>query len=458
VALKSLAFGHKMDETLKKVLKKITPTEEEYKIEKKIVELFSKKIKKFNVNPLLVGSLAKGTDLRGDKDIDIFVIFPKEVDREQLEKKGLEIGTKIFKDLKIRYEIDYAEHPYVKGNYKGYDIEIVPCYYDTKLEMKSSVDRTPFHTKYVRKKIRENKKLIDEIRLLKQFMKSQNVYGAEAKVEGFSGYLTEILVIHYGSFLDVLKAASNWHFSEIIDLESQWDDNESLKYFFTNASLIVIDPVDKDRNISAAVSRQKLAEFIIAAKEFLKNPDEEFFFKREERVPDKKEIIKRIQKRGTKIIAISFEHKKINENTLYSQLKKTVASVQDHIEEFDFKILKSGYWTNEKNLSVLLYEFEVWSLPKIKHHVGPPIDIEPENQEKFLEKYREDIPYIKDDHWVVDTGRECKKIEDVLPIVLKERKGFGKDLKEVKKIYYVEGVNILRINGKEFLKFLGRFL
>jgi tRNA nucleotidyltransferase (CCA-adding enzyme) len=53
-------------------------------------------------------------------------------------------------------------------------------------------------------------------------MKGTGVYGAEAKVEGFSGYLTELLVINYGSFPKALEAvfifsiSYNGYFSIII--------------------------------------------------------------------------------------------------------------------------------------------------------------------------------------------------------------------------------------------------
>jgi len=110
----------------------------------------------------------------------------------------------------------------VKGSYGGYDVEIVPCFKGG--EMRSSVDRTPLHLAYVNKKLAKSPKLSDEIRLLKQFMKGANVYGAEAKFEGFSGYLTEVLAIHYKSFTSVLQAASKWSGVAALDPEGQWED------------------------------------------------------------------------------------------------------------------------------------------------------------------------------------------------------------------------------------------
>ncbi len=443
-----------MKELLKEILREITPTEEEHEKEKKIIEKIKKKLEKKGVKPILVGSLAKKTDLKADKDIDIFIMFHKDVSREELKDKGLKIGKELFNELKAKYEIDYAEHPYVKGFYKGYNVDIVPCYEVKKL--KSAVDRTPYHTRYVKRKIRENKNFGNEIRLLKQFMKGIGVYGAEAKVQGFSGYLTELLVINYGSFENTLKAATEWKFNQILDLENLWADKEPLKHFFPDASLIVIDPTDENRNAAAAVSRQRLAEFIVSADEFLKSPNREFFFVTKAKIPSRMEFSQRIEQRGTKLISISFKHPRINPNTLYSQLRKTNVAIEKSIGDFDFRVLKSDIWTDEENLSVILFDFEVWELPRIKHHLGPPIDKDPRDQESFIEKYKAFRPYIKNGSWVVDTEREFKKIEELLPKLIEERKGFGKNLRGVKEIEIIK--DILKIDNKSFLRFMDGFL
>jgi len=356
---------------LKSVLKKIKPTPEEQKLKHDTVDEITDKIKKFDVNPILVGSLAKNTNLRKDDDIDLFIGFQPEVERKELEERGLEIGKKVFEDVGADYEIDYAEHPYVKGIYKGQVIEIVPCYQIAKIKVMSAVDRTPYHTSYVRKKIRADEKLGDEIRLLKQFMKGIEVYGAEAKVEGFSGYLSELLVIRYGSFKGVLEAASGWKFREVIDVEGCWAEDgkakgELIRNFFPGSPLIVADPVDKHRNVAAAVFKQKMAEFMVGARQFLKNPDEKYFFPQEEPLPVREEIKERLVSRGSKLIAISISHPEINANTLYTQLRKTRDAISRSIKHEGFQILKQGFWTNERNLSAIVYEFAVWHLPNVK--------------------------------------------------------------------------------------------
>jgi len=444
-----------MDEILAEVLRRITPSPKE-----RARELdFAKKVVDFlgglDVNAILVGSLARGTDLSGDKDIDIFILFSEGTSREMLEKEGLRLGKKVFNEFNGEFEIDYAEHPYVKGRIENFEVEIVPCFMGSAI--KSSVDRTPFHNRYVKRKIRSDKNLSGEIRLLKQFMKGVGVYGAEAKVQGFSGYLTEVLVIHYGSFKKVFDTVSTWSFKEIIDTENLWDDEESLKYFFTDANIIVVDPVDQDRNVAAAVSKQTLAKFIVKSKEFLKKPSIEFFFPKKVEAKSVSELKKKVSSRGTRIVAFNFSHEKINENTLYSQLRKTEIAVKKTFRESEFKIFKGGFWTNENNSSVLLFEFEVWELPPIQHLLGPPIDEDSKYQENFLQKHKSQKTYMRDGRWVADVSRKVRVIEDLIPSILEKREGFGKNLREVPVKTLFDG-KILSVKDDGFRIFLDEFI
>jgi tRNA nucleotidyltransferase (CCA-adding enzyme) len=443
-----------MEKLFKDILKEITPTEEEHAEEHKLVEDISKRLRKYDVTPILVGSLAKGTDIRNNKDIDIFIMFPEDTSREELEKRGLDIGKKVFAELKIPYEIDYAEHPYISGTFGRHMIEIVPCY-DTK-EVKSAVDRTPYHTHYVKKKLARDPLMRDNIRLLKQFMKGAGVYGAEEKVRGFSGYLAELLVINYGSFEKVLKAAADWRFGQALDPENLWKDIGAIGYFFKGADLIIVDPVDKDRNAAAAVSKQKLSEYIVAAREFIIGPDRKYFFPDERIVPDRKALKKKMEERGTKLVALEFTHKAINPNMLYSQLRKTQDSVTKKIEEQNFKVLKSEIWTDEESRSVILLDMEIFCLPRVRQHIGPPIDKALKEQEKFLEKYRKYVPYIKEDRWVADIKRNYTGIEELFPEIIKNRSGFGKTLRDLPDAKMLSCDDLLKTKNPELLKVLDR--
>ena len=119
---------------LKRVLRDIRPTKEERKNEKALVKKITSDVKDIikrigiEAEVMVVGSLSKGTDLRSSKDIDLFILLPSGVGRRKLESTGLKVGKDFFKKHRVKPQISYAEPPYVKGRFEGYDVEIVPCH------------------------------------------------------------------------------------------------------------------------------------------------------------------------------------------------------------------------------------------------------------------------------------------------------------------------------------------
>ena len=152
----------------------------------------------------MVGSAARGTWLSGTHDIDVFISFPEETPRKDLETLGMAIAREVAK-LAEHAEDRHAEHPYLNIIYKGFDVDLVPCFrVASASRIKSAVDRTPFHNDFIKPRI---KGCEDEVLLLKQFMRGGGVYGSELRTQGFSGYLTELLVIHYGSFENTVSSS-----------------------------------------------------------------------------------------------------------------------------------------------------------------------------------------------------------------------------------------------------------
>ncbi|MEM0473643.1 MAG: CCA tRNA nucleotidyltransferase, partial [Candidatus Aenigmatarchaeota archaeon] len=207
------------------IIKKITPKPQEEKkikeISNKVLEATRKISSSYNAEVILAGSLTRDTWLPNKNEIDVFILFPKTLSNKQLEETGLSVGKKVIETLKGKWTIEYAQHPYIRGKIDGISIDLVPCYKLEKGEkIISAVDRTQFHVKYLEEKL--PKQLSNEVRFLKQFLKANGLYGADAKTNGFSGYLCELLIIKYGSFLNLLKTAKDWKVKEIIDIENQW--------------------------------------------------------------------------------------------------------------------------------------------------------------------------------------------------------------------------------------------
>ncbi len=431
-----------------KVLEKITPSESEkkalYELTVRIIDQIDRVAEELDIdaNGLLVGSAARNTWIVGEKDVDVFITFPEEISREDLESLGLQIAKKVA----TNYEERYAEHPYIRALYGDGDhnVDIVPCFrVPDPSAIKSAVDRTPFHSEYLRKKI---KGLEDQVRLLKQFMKGVGVYGSELRTKGFSGYLCELLLIKYGSFLSVLESASEWKRGVVINLEG----HGTLQH---EDPLVIIDPVDPFRNVAAAVSLDNFCIFIDASREFLKEPSINFFFPSPIEPVTDDEIAKEIQARGTDLFAIAFQTPNVVEDILYPQLYKAVKSVEELLHRSDFRVFKSDVWSGAQ--SVILVEMEVAKLPNIKKHIGPPVESSL-HSEKFKAKHAGS--YIKDGRYVADIPRDYINVKDLLLSQLNTC-GLGKNVSEAIGNGYkvLKNRQIAQIEDKEFRIFLRKF-
>ena len=152
-------------------------------------------------------------------------------------------------------------------------INLVPCYNVEKGLWKSSADRSQYHTEYMKKNLTSEQK--NQIRILKAFLKGIGIYGAELSIAGFSGYVTEVLVLKYGNFKNVIKnIATMKNKGEVIAIDNITNNNIPKKF---QSPIIIIDPVDSNRNLGTAISSESLSRFIFGARALLKNPSLEFF-------------------------------------------------------------------------------------------------------------------------------------------------------------------------------------
>ena len=413
----------KYSKILRNVLKKIKPSDEERKalnlVIKKCLKVAEKEAKKFKAKPIIAGSVTRDTWLPGKKEFDVFILFPTSLSVEQLEKKGLQVGKNIIKQMKGSFRVEYAQHPYVSGNVEGIEIDVVPCFNVATTEnLKSAVDRTPFHVEYLKKNL--PLRLSDQVRLLKQFLTANKLYGADAKTEGFSGYVCELLVIKYKSFLNVLKQAIKWRPGEIIDLEKFYkkEDFPRLRKKFFKQVLILVDPTDKNRNTAAALSAENFFKFKKLAEEFLRNPKEEMFFLREANPITGKELREKLMERKTELILIKFSPPNVVPDVLWPQLRKFSERLESILEEprYEFKVLRKDCYTDEKDLAVVLIEMEVSNLPAVQKKVGPEV-FDLDDSKRFLEKYKSlalNGPFIENKHWVVEINRKFRTAREKL--------------------------------------------
>lgn len=394
------------------VLKRVKPSESDQKKIQALADSLTRKVKQaaktmgIKVDVRTEGSVAKNTWLKDSPEIDVFMKVSESVPREEFGTVLLDIAKEATKDY-VQIE-RYAEHPYIEAvTDDGVYFNVVPCYKVKQGNLISATDRTPLHTDYVKAHLTE--KIPEEVRLLKRFMKGINTYGAEIKVGGFSGYLCELLVLNFGSFLEVLRSAADWKEKIVIDSEKQYKQTKALKEKFVE-SLIVVDPVDKQRNVAAAVRPQKLIEFIAASREFLKTPDMKFFYPPKTKALTQTELLETIRERGSCLVFIKFEGKTDVPDVLWGQLYKSQKAIRKIITQNDFTVLQDSVWSDEKSLNVFVFELQNRLIPNIKLQLGPPLSRKLEC-EKFLQKHLNSElsvcgPRIEENRWVVDVKRD----------------------------------------------------
>ena len=414
------------------ILKKIKPSSEERNRIKKFIDnlykIAERHAKPFNAYPMFVGSIAKNTWLRGDHDIDLFLIFKARFPKEKLEDYGLKIGVSISEELGGKYILKYAEHPYVHILVSGYEIDVVPCYEIKEGEkIISAVDRSPLHYKYVKSKLTPS--LCDEVRLLKYFCKVIGVYGSDVVTRGVSGYLCELLIINFGSFTKALNEISKWFFGEFIDIEGLSNKKEAIRKF-RNEPLIVIDPVDKNRNVASSLSAENLWILINEAKKFVETKE----FPKPKKQKAKPFLIQKLKKdRETYFFGVVFE-KGEGEilDTIYPQLRKLQRRIHSYLEMEEFKVVRAFSFINQN--CYLIFEVESKHLPKIKKNEGPII-FSKENVLRFLQKYPN--AYIEGIRFYSDVKRRYQNVITAVKSFFRERK------EEIPKDYQKRAFRIL---------------
>lgn len=415
------------------VLRKVKPTKaQDRKVQEAVSELESLVVSEAramgaHLETMLVGSVAKGTHLR-DPDIDLFMLFPESTSLETLKETGLAIGRAV-----VDGREHYAQHPYVRGEFRGFQVDLVPCFKirDTRKKM-SAVDRTPFHTQFVKEDLARAQ--ADQVRLLKRFMKGIGCYGAEAKVQGFSGYLCELLVMRFDGFGEVLKAATQWKRGEHLELPGHPG-----KEF--DEPLTFIDPVDVSRNVASAVSVETLLLFIRASREYLESPSERFFFPKDRRAWSAEKVRAAAGPRLGNIVSVSFPKMDLIDDVAYPQLRKTLSAAVSMLEREEFEVERTSIHVDGR--AHLVMELASAELPEERRHRGPPEHSE--NAKAFLAKWRSlgvSKPFLDRGRWFVMARREHTHADDLLRAQVRKLR-LGKDVKKVQDIAVLTGPDML---------------
>ena len=296
------------------------------------------------------GSYAKETWTSEKIDIDIFVKFKTATTEKNFEKIGRKIGFDSLK--KFKPYVRYSEHPFVEANIDGVGVNVVPCYDVKKGMWKSAADRSTFHTEFMSEKLSGQMK--DDIRILKYFLNINKMYGAEIAKQGFSGYVCEVLVYYLGSFENVLKKMAKLQNKEMI--------GESPRKF--ESPIVIIDPIDRNRNLGAAISIENVTSFILIARNFLKK-NSITYFKEKSKMKISADLAKNM-------LIVNFKYKKRSDDIIYGQIKRAASSIESQMNNEGFNVLRNNVVVYDEKAS-LLFLLESLEISKNEIRVGPDV-------------------------------------------------------------------------------------
>jgi tRNA nucleotidyltransferase (CCA-adding enzyme) len=346
----------------------------------------------------LGGSYAKGTWLKGRLDLDIFVKIKKETEEMRFEEIGKKIGFDSMKNFNPY--VRYSEHPYVEAEAQNTRVNVVPCY-DVEIgQWKSAADRSSFHTRFISEKLDEEKK--NEVRLLKKFLGGVDIYGAEIAKEGFGGYVAEVLIYHYGSFLKVLEAAANFTHGQVIGIPT--------KKFET--PLILIDPIDSNRNLGTAISAQNYGRFILAARTYLKKPSLAFF-NGKRMISNKKEL--------KNVIVVKFNYKWRSPDIIWGQVKRGATALAGQLELAGFHVVRKSAITDEKSEAAILFLVYSPIIEKSMIKNGPDVFRKTESENFVLRNSKNKLIWVDDEGRILSLQeREFYDVKKFLQSLLKK--------------------------------------
>ena len=343
-----------MKQIISKVSKFVVPPKTIRRSKEQIAEiafnLVKKEIAKYSevIGLEFGGSFAKDTWLSKDADIDIFIRFKKNISEEKFEKISQEIGFNSLK--KYSPYVRYSQHPYVEAKIKNTKINIVP-FYDVKIgEWKSAADRSSFHTKFMKKSL--TSKMKNEVRVLKTFLKSNGIYGAEIAKQGFSGYISEVLILEFGSFENLVKSISEIKKNQIVGKTSKSFDT----------SIVVIDPIDSNRNLAAAISDENIGKFILISRALKEKPSLEFFKNKKSKISNKF---------WNNLLIVKFDFKARSPDIIWGQIKRATSTLSTQLELEGFTVFRSKSYTDQQKEAYLFFFLESIKISGTYKKTGP---------------------------------------------------------------------------------------
>ena len=268
--------------------------------------------------------------------------------------------------------------------------------------------------------------------------------------------LIDTLALYYGSFMESIRQASSWTQGTLLEMGKPRTVLD-MKKRERGVDLVVIDPVDPDRNLAAAVRPERLWSFVAAGREFLRGSEIRYFFPPQFTRKTNSQFAERIRASGRELSAIVFKHRALVPDVLWGQLMKLEKSMVELMDREDFHIYRSTIWSDEKIESAILLEADRAVISSVKMQKGPPVS-KKEDSQSFLQRHlgaRDTArgPWIEGDRWVVEKKRRICTIAELVKASLREE-AYGLTIPKQIGESYPRTVRVLR--GRAVLSLLGR--
>ena len=199
------------------------------------------------------------------------------------------------------------------------------------------------------KNLNENMK--NEVKVLKKFLKSNKIYGAEIARQGFSGYISEVLIYNFKTFENLIEKMCNIKENQVIGITNKKFDT----------SIVIVDPIDKNRNLAAAISNQNIGKFVMLCRAFQNNPKISYF------KIQKSKISKKFWKN---LLSVRFDFSDRSPDIIWGQVKRASSTLATQLDLGGFNVLRNGAFV-EKKQAYLFFMLKEIEISKIHSKIGP---------------------------------------------------------------------------------------
>lgn len=407
-----------------------------------------------NARVEIQGSFARNTYLPEDNTFDLLIILQRS-DKSNIHQILDSLSQRLKNDRLRKTPLETkkitGKTPYLRILGAGEKFHVFVAFEYTPGDKPLSMfDKVPLHTQYVLTHMNEKQK--KEVLLLKKFVHSINIYREEVGAIGFNGYLCELLILHYGSFRNTLKAIVNWKPRTIIDVKKgkeKFEDVDAMSADLLQGyyPLYVLDPVDPRSNAASGVTLDQFYSLIAAATYFLEKPSLNFFEELECKLPSFEAIQEKIALSEREIITLLFPRNFQDPGVCWEKAQNTRMAFEEELIKNNYIVERSKPFVSEDYYGVI-FSF-VSAIPKLAlRKEGPPINTK--EAIDFLEKYTKhtDVisgPFIDYGKWIVYFSKKGQHVYDFLWLLAKKNT-FALNVDSFQKIEIREKMKLMTID------------